>query len=119
MAQGLVIRRLRVLSAVMLFALGGVTHAAGNAGDKAKDGEKPKVKPYPLDVCAVSDEKLGTMGKPVVLEYEGREVKFCCSHCEPEFKKDPKKYLKKVDEAAAAAAEKKDAEKKEGGGEAK
>ena len=112
MTQSLVLRRFWVLSAVLFLGLAGVTHAAGDAGGQAKEGDKPKVKPYPLDVCAVSGEKLGEMGKPVVIEYEGREIKFCCTHCEPEFKKDPKKYLKKLDEAAA---KKKDEAKKQGG----
>jgi YHS domain-containing protein len=89
------------MAATVLLGLAGVAHATGDAGGKSKEGEKPQLKPYPLDVCAVSGEKLGEMGKPVVIGYEGREIKFCCSHCEPEFKKDPKKYLKKVDEAAA------------------
>lgn len=56
----------------------------------------PKVKPYPLDTCLVSDEKLGTMGKPVVLTHEGQEVKLCCKACKPKFEKDPATYLKKL-----------------------
>ena len=47
------------------------------------------------------EEKLGGMGKPVVLNYEDREIKFCCPNCVASFKKDPAKYLKKLDEAAA------------------
>lgn len=56
-------------------------------------------KPYPLDVCLVGGEKLGSMGKPVVLQQEGREVRFCCPACVATFKKDPGQYLKKLDEA--------------------
>jgi hypothetical protein len=56
-------------------------------------------KPYPLDVCVVSGEKLGEMGKPVVLQHEGREVRLCCPACIDKFKKDPAKYLKQLDEA--------------------
>jgi YHS domain-containing protein len=55
--------------------------------------------PYPLDTCVVAGGKLGSMGKPVTLVHEGREVKFCCAACEPKFKADPDKYLKKIDEA--------------------
>jgi len=58
--------------------------------------EAPKVKPYPLDTCLVSDEKLGSMGKPVVFTYEGQEIKLCCKSCRPKFKKDPATYLKKL-----------------------
>jgi YHS domain-containing protein len=70
--------------------------AAGYAADKAP---AQKEKPYPLTTCVVSGEKLDSMGKPVVIQYEGHEVRFCCAHCEPEFRKDPKKFMKKLDEA--------------------
>ncbi len=63
--------------------------------------DEPAPKPvYPLTTCVVSDEKLGEMGKPVIIDHEGREVRFCCSKCIAEFKKDPAKYLKKIDDAA-------------------
>jgi len=60
-------------------------------------------KPYPLDKCVVSDEKLGEMGKPYVFKHESREVQLCCKNCLKDFKKDPAKYLKKLDEAEAKA----------------
>ena len=60
----------------------------------------PKVKPYPLKTCVVSDEKFGgDMGDPYVFTYEGREVKLCCEGCLKDFKKNPAKYLKKMDAA--------------------
>ena len=55
--------------------------------------------PYPLDVCVVSGEKLGSMGEPVVVTQDGVTVKFCCDHCLPEFEKDPAKFIAKVKEA--------------------
>jgi YHS domain-containing protein len=57
------------------------------------------VKPYPLDACVVSGEKLGSMGEPVVINHEGQEVKFCCDSCVPKFKKDPAKFLRQLDQA--------------------
>ena len=48
---------------------------------------------YPLDVCVVSGEKLGSMGEPVVVNHNGTEVRFCCKECLPEFNKDPEKYV--------------------------
>jgi len=54
------------------------------------------VKPYPLDVCLVSGEKLGEMGEPHVITYEGQQIKFCCKSCLPKFEKDPAKYLAKL-----------------------
>jgi len=56
---------------------------------------------YPLDYCVVTGAKIGTMGEPIVVKYEGRTIKFCCDACPPQFKADPAKYLKIIDEAAA------------------
>lgn len=55
--------------------------------------------PYPIDTCLVSGEKLGTMGEPVVMVHQGREIKFCCDSCLPKFKKDPAKFLAELDAA--------------------
>ena len=60
---------------------------------------------YPLDTCMVSKDKLGgDMGKPVDIIYKNRLVRFCCAHCLPDFKKDPAKYFKMLDEAAQKKA---------------
>lgn len=56
-------------------------------------------KPYPLDTCIVSGEKLGSMGEPIIINHEGQEIKFCCDSCVPKFKKDPTKYLTKLNQA--------------------
>jgi len=62
----------------------------------AADEKKAAAKPYPLDKCLVSDEKLGEMGKPFVFTHEGQEIKLCCKSCQKDFQKDPAKYLKKI-----------------------
>ena len=54
-------------------------------------------KAYPLDICLVSGEKLGSMGDPVVITHEGQEIKFCCDACIPEFQQDPDKFLQKME----------------------
>lgn len=70
----------------------------------AEEAKKPeKNKPYPMTTCIVSGEKLGEMGKPFIYTHEGREVQFCCKSCLKDFKKEPAKYLKKLDEAEKAA----------------
>jgi YHS domain-containing protein len=61
--------------------------------------KKAEKKAYPLKTCVVSGEKLGEMGEPYVYKHEGREVQLCCKSCLKDFKKDPAKYLKKLDEA--------------------
>ncbi|MBI1390827.1 MAG: YHS domain-containing protein [bacterium] len=55
--------------------------------------------PYTLSTCPVSGETLGKMGEPAVLEYEGREIRFCCAGCVEKFKADPATYLSKIDQA--------------------
>jgi hypothetical protein len=66
---------------------------------------------YPLDRCPVSGDNLegGDMGPPqdYVYREEGkpdRLVRLCCNHCVRDFKKDPAKYLKMIDDAATAKA---------------
>lgn len=58
----------------------------------ATDGAKA----YPLDVCIVSDEKLGSMGEPESIVWQGQTVKFCCSDCIKEFKAKPEEHLAKL-----------------------
>ncbi len=59
--------------------------------------KKETVKPYKLDTCIVSDEKLGEMGKAFVFTHEGQEIKLCCKKCKSKFDKDPAIYLKKLE----------------------
>ena len=54
-------------------------------------------------VCPVSDEPLGSMGKPrkvTVTPSDGqpRDVFLCCAGCESAIKGDPDKFLAKLDE---------------------
>ena len=66
------------------------------ADDKPTDA---KVKPYPLTKCIVTDEKLGEHGKPYVFTHEGQEIKMCCKDCLKDFKAEPAKFLKKLEDA--------------------
>lgn len=67
----------------------------------AAPAEQVAATPYPLDVCIVSGEPLGSMGEPVVIVHEGREIKFCCDACLPSFNEDPDKYVAKLEAAPA------------------
>jgi len=62
-------------------------HGAASTGD---------AKPYPLKTCIVSDEKLGSMGDPIVDVYNGQQIKFCCKSCVADFKKEPQKFMAKI-----------------------
>lgn len=48
-------------------------------------------------VCPVSGEKIDEKMK-ATYEYDGKIYNFCCLMCIDEFKKDPQKYIKKVEE---------------------
>ena len=47
-------------------------------------------------VCPVSDEPLGSMGKPVKVTAEGQTFYLCCDHCKDDLAKDPKAVLAKL-----------------------
>ncbi len=60
-------------------------------------------------ICPVSGEKIEEKTK-TTYEYEGKIYNFCCASCIDDFKKDPEKYIKKVEEELQA--ESKEAEQK-------
>lgn len=92
---------MKMLKTLVALALT-VAYVAAPVAVLAKD-KQAAAKPYPLDKCIVSDEKLGEMGKPYVFTYKGQEIKLCCKSCQKDFKKDPAKYLKKLKEADKTA----------------
>ena len=78
--------------------LGWVALGAGAAyAAEPAAAEEAKPTPYPLGVCVVSSDTLGTMGKPVAYEHEGRPLRFCCEDCVPKFKAEPAKYIAEID----------------------
>ncbi|MCX8091776.1 MAG: hypothetical protein N3I86_12740 [Verrucomicrobiae bacterium] len=92
---------MKTIKSVTAIALA-LTFAASPLAGLAAEKKEQKAKPYPLDTCLVSDEKLGEMGKPFVFVHEGQEIKLCCKSCKKGFDKDPAKYLKKIKDAEAA-----------------
>lgn len=65
--------------------------AANAAGEKTS-----AAKPYPLTVCIVTDNDLGSMGDEQAIVHEGQTIKFCCAPCVSRFRKNPAKYLGKL-----------------------
>ncbi|GIW74851.1 MAG: hypothetical protein KatS3mg103_1373 [Phycisphaerales bacterium] len=55
--------------------------------------------PYPLGVCPISGQPLGSMGEPIVARYDGREVRFCCAACVEAFEADRPAAWRKIDRA--------------------
>ena len=92
------------LLAVSLTALSGCTAEAPPAATPAANAPAAykTIKPsanYPLKKCVVSGDTLGGMGGATAIEYQGREVQFCCQDCIGEFMKEPAKYLAQLDAA--------------------
>lgn len=73
------------------------------SGWAAEGKDAPKPKPYPLDTCVVSGQKLGTMGEPYVFVHGDREIKLCCKGCLKAFTNAPAKYIKKLEAAERQA----------------
>ena len=48
-------------------------------------------------ICPVLNEKIDEKSK-ATYEYGGKIYNFCCASCIDEFKKDPGKYIKKIEE---------------------
>ena len=90
---------LSIIAGALLFVVAGCATreqpASAQTGFAATDGA------YPLKTCVVTDEDLGK--EPYVFTHNGKTVKLCCKDCLKDFKKDPAKYMKKLDEAAAKA----------------
>lgn len=47
-------------------------------------------------ICPVTEEPLGSMGKPLKITHEGRDVFLCCKMCKDSFTEEPEKYLAKL-----------------------
>jgi len=62
------------------------------------DGTTPKGRSalVPQTTCPVVGDKVN---KDLYADYQGKRVYFCCAGCVDEFKKDPAKYVKKLEDA--------------------
>lgn len=60
---------------------------------------------YPLKTCLVGGESLYDNGEDIATNYvyKNRLVRFCCSDCIEEFKKDPASYIATLDSAVVKA----------------
>ncbi len=84
-----------VASSVALAQHEGHDHAtAGNAAQAQSSGD-----PYLLDTDAATGEKLVPLEKQVVIEHDGRELRFNTEESARTFRSDPAKYLAEVDAA--------------------
>ncbi|MCM8781036.1 MAG: YHS domain-containing protein [Candidatus Omnitrophica bacterium] len=73
------------------------THSEYSATETNKETIPEGVVNVGNQICPVSGEKINEKLK-ATYEYEGKIYNFCCSMCIEEFKKDPGKYIKKIEE---------------------
>lgn len=108
---------LYVLPAAGLIALAGCskqpadTSSAPAASDTAAEEASPSDVPAALaeleeadraaamaqQVCPVSGEALGSMGTPIKVTVQDRDVYLCCEACKDKLLADPEMYLAKLD----------------------
>ena len=91
----------RTVKSIMIAGLA-LAATALTSTARADTSTNAPAKPDRLTTCPVSGEKLGEMGKPVVTNYNGQEIKFCCKDCVKDFDKKPQKYLDKITAAEKA-----------------
>lgn len=79
-----------VLGAMILGIIGSAGAGEAPAAGKADEAKAVKAQ----STCPVMG---GAINKAVYVDYEGKRIYFCCGGCPAEFKKDPAKYLKKME----------------------
>ncbi|MBL7222499.1 MAG: hypothetical protein ISS72_01470 [Candidatus Brocadiae bacterium] len=79
--------------------------ACGDGQTKGKDA-KPSKAPAPQ--AAKAQETCPVMGgkvvKTIFADHDGKRVYFCCAGCVGTFKKDPAKYITKLEDAGVTLA---------------
>ena len=73
-----------------------VTTVGNSPGVAAKQTDKELIEKQ--KTCPVTDQPLGSMGKPVKVVVKKRTVFLCCAGCKKKLLANPDKYLKKLDE---------------------
>lgn len=83
------------MSFAMSCDMGGVDHSGQASSQDAEKG--PNTVNVGNKVCPVSGDKVDGN---TTYKYKGRVYNFCCSMCITEFKKNPEKYIAKVEQSA-------------------
>jgi len=82
-----------------LITAAGYCRAAEGQGHHAKEVEKPKITAQ--TTCPVMG---GKINKDLYVDHEGKRVYLCCRGCIDVVKKDPQKYIKKLEAAGVSVA---------------
>jgi len=106
---GILILGIGRLSFAKMCNMGGSKFA--QAKGESEEGEiKTEAVEVGNKICPVSGERIDEKFK-ATYEYEGKIYNFCCPACVEEFKKDPQKYIQKVEEELKAQSQEETKEK--------
>ena len=73
-----------------------VASPSGVPAEFAELAEADRAAAMAQKVCPVSGEALGSMGTPIKVTVDGRDVYLCCAACKDQLLADPRKYLAKL-----------------------
>jgi YHS domain-containing protein len=74
-----------------------IARAQNDPADTKVTSEVSKPIEVGNNICPVTGEKIDEKTK-ATYEYEGKIYNFCCTMCIDDFKKDPQKYIKKIED---------------------
>jgi len=83
----------------VLFRSAGSTWAGDGPGHKEKQSAKVKI--VPQTTCPVMG---GAINKDLFVDHEGKRVYVCCKGCIDAITKDPKKYIKQLEDKGVTVA---------------
>ena len=93
---------------IIALILGAVLLSAGLAfAQQTPSASQRAVQPVEVGNkhCPVSGNKVGEMGPPIKVEYNGKVYNLCCPMCVRTFKNDPEKYSKIAEDEAKRQAQ--------------
>lgn len=94
-----------IVKMLAILAMGTVMFGCNQCADN-----KSVIQPVAQTTCPVMDG--GSIDKKYFADYDGKRIFFCCGSCPDVFKKDPAKYVKKLEDKGVVL-EKTPAEKEE------
>ena len=81
--------------AIVMVSCGKKESAPAEENSSVQPAEQPGEEEITQTVCPVMSNKIN---KDIWVEHNGNKIYFCCAGCPEEFKKDPEKYMKKLNE---------------------
>ncbi len=80
----------------VFFMISGISHARAQDNLQASSPSTMRLQNIGNKICPVTGNQISE-DTNVTYEYEGKIYNFCCAGCIDEFKKDPIKYIKRIE----------------------